>query len=102
MSSTGRRWLASVALAAATIAGASVAGAEQIGCCEAECHSSDAAGRALHSMQRRVMTQAACTASFPGCQTKWSSEDCDADAGVGHVRSGVPAGDEPDADDDEE
>lgn len=70
-----------LALGALTIASVSVARADDAGCCEVECHGSDGAGRGMHSMQRRDMTQAACESSFPDCDAKWEAGSCDSDRG---------------------
>lgn len=72
-----RGWIG-VAVGAAAIVGGSIASAHDVGCCEVECHSTDAAGRILHSVQRRDMPQAECENRFPECATTWSPESCDA------------------------
>lgn len=83
----------SLTLAMCALGSVAVARADDVGCCEAECHSEDSAGRELHSMQRRPMTQAACESSFTGCETTWHAAACD--AGPGRPAAGVRVGAEP-------
>lgn len=72
-----RRWIG-LAIGALTLVSGSLARAADVGCCETECHTADGAGRGLHSMQRRDMTQTECASSSPGCDARWSAEACDA------------------------
>jgi hypothetical protein len=91
-SRTLRRSHVSFALGALALAVAGVAHADDVGCCEAECHASDGEGRAVHSQQRRSLTQAACESSFASCETKWETSPCDADGG--HAEVGMRSGSE--------
>jgi len=83
-----RRWIG-FTLGALVIAGGSIARGDDAGCCEVECHAFDGAGRDLHSVQKRDMTQAECEAYLPpappgagwstsDCDRRWSPESCDA------------------------
>jgi hypothetical protein len=72
-----RQWIGLI-LAALTMVSGSITRADEVGCCEVECHSSDGAGRELHSVQRRDMAQTECESRFPDCETTWAPGTCDA------------------------
>jgi len=71
------RWIGMI-VGALILEGGAIARADEVGCCDVECHSSDGAGRTLHSVLRRDLTQAECDRGFPDCETTWSPGACDA------------------------
>jgi hypothetical protein len=72
-----RTWIG-LALGTVMIVSGSIGRADDVGCCQVECHFSDGAGRTLHSVQRRDMTQAECETRFPDCDATWAAEACGA------------------------
>ena len=79
-----------LALCASAIVGSSPVRADDVGCCEVECHSTDDAGRALHSVQRTPLAQAECESRSPDCDVTWRAEACDVGGSVGTFEMRMP------------